>query len=193
GFEASGTGNMKLAVNGSLTIGTQDGANIEMRESITDEWWPFSFGCTVEDIRTIKEEQSHDPYNFYFKHEKIKEAVDMLKDRSLSQNDYEHNVLSDLFNTLLSSYYEGRFFILKDLLSFYETQKKVEELYTDKYKWTQFAINNISAMGRFSSDEVINNYAKSIWQIDPCPLAPDIFRSVSKEYNEIMNYHISQK
>ena len=184
GYEASGTGNMKLSINGSLTIGTEDGANIEMREAIGDEWWPFSFGSSTEEIKKLKLEKSYSPLNFYLQHPHIQQAVDMLKDASLVKNEHEHNDMLSLYNLLIASETPDKFFVIKDLLAYYETQKKVEELYVDKYKWAKFAIHNIAGMGRFSSDEVINNYARSIWNIEPCPLEPYIIERVTKEYME---------
>lgn len=184
GYEASGTGNMKLAMNGSLTIGTEDGANIEMREAIGNKWWPFSFGLTVEEINKIKLENSYNPLDFCQEHPHIKNALDMLKDGSIATNEQENNSFIDLYNILLPSPFGDRFFVIKDLLSFYDTQKKVESFYLDTRKWIEFVIHNIAGMSRFSSDEVINNYAKSIWNIEPCPLEPNILKKVTKEYTE---------
>ncbi len=193
GYEASGTGNMKLAINGSLTIDTEDGANIEMRQAITNEWWPFSFGSSVDEIKKIKTEKSYNPSDFYLQHSHIKKALDMLKDGSLVKNEQEHNSFLDLYNLLLAPSSEDKYFVIKDLLSFYETQKKVEDLYIDKYKWAEFAIHNIGGMSRFSSDEVINNYARSIWDIEPFALDPYILERVSNEYNETNVCYICKK
>ncbi len=187
GYEASGTGNMKLSINGSLTIGTEDGANIEMRKAIGDEWWPFSFGCKIDEIQEIEKNKNYNPQEIYIKNEKIKQALDMLKDGSLAKSEFEHNSFMYIYNMLLDGSdptKADKYYILKDLESFYTTQLKVEDLFTDKNKWTEFAINNIGGMGRFSSDEVINNYAKSIWDITPCPLEPYILERVKQEYEE---------
>jgi len=184
GYEASGTGNMKLAINGALTIGTEDGANIEMRQAIQDQWWPFSFGLKIDEMEKIKKEKSYNPATFYLEYPHINKVVNMLKDGSLATNENENNALLDLYNILLDTEVPDRYFVLKDLVSFYETQKKVEELYIDRNKWTEYAIHNIGGMSRFSSDEVINNYAKSIWDIEPCPLEPYILERVTKEYKE---------
>ncbi|NGX62991.1 MAG: Glycogen phosphorylase [Candidatus Anoxychlamydiales bacterium] len=184
GYEASGTGNMKLSINGALTIGTEDGANIEMREAISDEWWPFSFGSSAEEIKKMRKEKTYNPLDLYIQHPHIHKAIDMLKDGSLAKNEHEHQAMLDLYNILVGGDTPDKYFVIKDLLSFYETQKKVEDLYIDKYKWAEFAIHNIGGMSRFSSDEVINNYAKSVWEIDPCPLEPYILERVTKEYQE---------
>ncbi|MBN2479657.1 MAG: glycogen/starch/alpha-glucan family phosphorylase [Parachlamydiales bacterium] len=193
GYEASGTGNMKLSINGALTIGTEDGANIEMRQAITDEWWPFSFGSTLEEIKKMKNEKSYNALDFYKQHEHIRKAVDRLKDGSLARNDAENQALSEIYNLLVSGDNPDKYFVLKDLFSFYETQKRVEQLYLDKEKWAKFAIHNIGGMSRFSSDEVINNYAKSVWEIEPCPLEPYILDSVKREYEETTTCFVCRK
>jgi len=190
GYEASGTGNMKLAINGSLTIGTEDGANIEMRQAITDEWWPFSFGSTIDEIKNMREDKNYKPSDFYLQHAHLKQVIDMLKDGSLVKNDFEHKSFLELYNYLIT---QDNYFVIKDLLSFYETQKKVEDLYLDKYKWAEFALHNLGGMSRFSSDEVINNYAKSIWNIDPCPIDPFILEKVTQEYQATTVCYVCKK
>jgi starch phosphorylase len=185
GYEASGTGNMKLSMNGSLTVGTEDGANIEMRKAITDEFWPFSFGLKKDEINEYVKNKSYSPNRIYLENEKIKNAIDMLKDSSLSSNEYESESLLHIYKILLEwGENSDKYFVLKDLESYYEIQKKVEDLYIDQKKWAKFAIHNIGGMGRFSSDEVINNYAKSVWEIDPCPLEPQILEKVKQEYEQ---------
>ncbi len=188
GMEASGTGNMKLAMNGAMTIGTEDGANIEMREAVGNEWWPFSFGCTKADLSNQGEYKAWD---IYIGNPAIQKAVYMLKDGSLIKSEGEHNSLSHLYETLLSDQYDckaDRFFVLKDLQAFYDTQKKVEELYLQPNKWAEFAIHNIAGMGRFSSDEVINNYAQSIWNLEPAPINADIIDRIRTEYSENIGF-----
>ena len=149
GTEASGTGNMKFAMNGALTIGTNDGANIEMREEITDRWWPFSFGCSAEEIEKMKKENSYHSKDIYNNNPKIRKALDALRDGTFATNDAENQILSDLYHKLLEVHYGGqpdRYFTLKDLETYYLTQRKVEELYTDQNRWTEFAIHNIAGM-----------------------------------------------
>lgn len=185
GTEASGTGNMKLAINGALTIGTRDGANIEMEQEITPEWWPFSFGCTTDQIAKMKEEHSYKAHDIYESNPRIKRAVDSLRDRSFAQSDEEHQVFSDLYHKLIEMHYGGppdRYFTLKDLQSYYDTQKKVEELYTKPRLWAEYAIHNIAGMGKFSSDFSIHNYAKQIWNIEPCPLDQELLDRVRYDY-----------
>lgn len=185
GMEASGTGNMKLSINGALTIGTDDGANIEMREAVTDQWWPFKFGCSADDIARMKAEDSYHPRNIYDSNPKIRRAVDTLRDRTFAVNDDEHQVFSDLFHKLIEGHYGGtpdRYFALKDLESYYETQKKVESLYQDPNKWAEYALHNIAGMGKFSTDVSIKNYSDLVWGLSPCPIDEDILERIRHDY-----------
>lgn len=187
GMEASGTGNMKLAMNGALTIGTEDGANIEMKQQIGKEWWPFSFGHSAQEIVKIRAEKKYSPKEIYNQNIAIRRALDALRDRSLAQTEEEHQVFSDLYHKLLEGHYGGapdRYFTLLDLLSYYETQKKVESFYHDPHKWALFAIKNMAGMGMFSTDTTIKNYAEKIWNIIPFPPDQEILDRVRYEYSE---------
>lgn len=176
GWEASGTGNMKLAMNGALTIGTEDGANIEMREAVSDRWWPFRFG------RSAKENlEPYHPQDVYLNDEAIRKAVDSLKDQTFAENAVEASAFLQIHEELIHT---DTFRVLQDLRAYYETQKKVEELYLQPNLWAETALQNIAAMGRFSSDEAIRNYAKNIWEIEPCPPDPEIVAKVREEYSE---------
>lgn len=191
GTEASGTGNMKMAMNGALTIGTKDGANIEMEEEITPEWWPFSFGATADQIAELKNLGTYRPRDIYENNEKIRKALDALRDHSLAQNEEEHQVLSDLYHKLLEMHYGGppdRYFTIKDLQDYYDTQLKVEQLYKDPHQWAKYAIHNIAGMGKFSTDNSIHNYAKLIWGIEPCPLDEEILERVQYNYDEFSRF-----
>jgi starch phosphorylase len=185
GMEASGTGNMKLAMNGALTIGTNDGANIEMREAITDEWWPFAFGYSAEECAKLKAEDLYHPRKIYDNNPKIKRAVDTLRDRTFAINETEHQVFSDLFHKLIEGHYGGapdRFLTLLDLESYYETQKKVEELFQEPLVWAKYALHNIAGMGPFSTDVSIKNYCDKIWGLAPCPPDEEIWERLRHEY-----------
>ena len=185
GTEASGTGNMKMSMNGAMTIGTRDGANIEMEEEITSQWWPFAFGCSVDEINAMKAQGSYNAKEVYASDPKIKRAVDALRDRTFAQTDEEHQVFSDLFHKLIETHYGGppdRYFTLKDLRSYYETQLNVEELYKEPNKWAEYGIHNIAGMGKFSTDNSIQNYAKLVWGITPCPLDLEILDRVRYDY-----------
>jgi starch phosphorylase len=185
GTEASGTGNMKLSINGALTIGTNDGANIEMREAVTDRWWPFAFGCSTEEIKKMRDENSYNPQAICNANPKIRRAVDSLRDRTFAVNDAEHFTFSDLYHQLMEMHYGSspdRYFVLRDLESYYETQKKVEELYQKPELWAEYALHNIAGMSRFSIDVSVKNYCEKIWDITPCPSDPEILSRVRHEY-----------
>jgi len=186
GTEASGTGNMKLAINGALTIGTNDGANIEMRQEITEQWWPFAFGASSDEIATLQASGSYNPTSIYEHNAKIRRALDSLRDRTFATNDAEHLVFCDLFHKLLESHYGGppdRYFTLLDLQSYHETQKKVESLYLQPLRWAEFAIHNIAGMSKFSTDYSIKNYCDKIWGLTPCPEDDEILERIRYEYS----------
>lgn len=175
GWEASGTGNMKLAMNGALTIGTEDGANIEMREAVTDTWWPFSFGASAPD--NLK---PFNPNDVLSQDEPIRRAVESLNHGIFATSEEEDAAFKNIYRNLVE---HDTFKVLKDLRSYYETQKKVEELFIQDRAWAEFAIHNLASMGRFSSDESVSNYAKNIWGIEPCPPDSKIMKMVKEEYS----------
>ena len=176
GMEASGTGNMKLTMNGALTIGTEDGANIEMHRAVTTQWWPFSFGASAEENASLK----HHPRGVYEKEPLLRRALDMLTDGSLAENDTEAQIFQSLHQQLLSI---DRYHVLHDIMPYFETQKKVEELFAQPNKWAEYAIHNMAAMGIFSSDESIKNYAEKLWQLTPCPPDPKEIARIREQSN----------
>ncbi len=185
GMEASGTGNMKLSINGALTIGTDDGANIEMRECVTDKWWPFCFGATSEENAELKKSRSYQPAE-YAKNLKLKKALEALRDGSLTIDDSEKESLTTLHNSLLTGHNSSlpdKYFVLKDFEAYYEAQKRVEELYSTPNKWAEYALHNIAGMGNFSSDTSIKNYAANIWEIESCPIDKELLEKVREEYS----------
>lgn len=187
GMEASGTGNMKLSMNGALTIGTEDGANIEMHQSVTDRWWPFAFGSSSEENAQMRSKRSYNPWNIYMHHPAIKRAVDCLKDHSLAQSEEEHQALFSIYKVLLEPQngdQADRYFVLHDLPSYYETQRRVEELYQDPLKWSEYALHNMAGMSAFSTDVSIDNYAKEVWDLKKCPLDAEELKKVREEYSE---------
>lgn len=187
GWEASGTGNMKLSINGALTICTEDGSNIEMREGVGNEWWPFSFGNSAAQNQLLIKNRSYNPWDTYMHNPGIKKAVDSLKDHSLVYSEEEHRILLSLHHILLESSFNempDRFFVLNDLQSYYETQKKVEELYKNPNKWAEYAIHNMAGMGHFSIDNSVHNYAKICWNIEKCPVDTKELSRVREEYSE---------
>lgn len=189
GMEASGTGNMKFAMNGALTVGTEDGANVEMREAVTDQWWPFRFGATAEEIAEMKQTGSYKAWDVYSSNPKLKRAVDSLRDRSLASYDIEHQSLSSLYYTLLEPSFGAlpdRYFILKDFQSYYDVQEKVDALYSDPLKWAEYALHNIAGMGKFSTDRSIQEYSNLIWNLTACGPDPDVLAKVHRAYDESM-------
>lgn len=188
GTEASGTGNMKMAMNGALTIGTDDGANIEMRKAVTDEWWPFCFGISSDEAHAMERDGSYRSRDIYESNSKIRRAVDTLRDRSFAHSDDEHQAFSDLYHKLIEAHYGGapdKYFTLKDLESYYHTQIEVEKLYQDPHKWAEYALHNIAGMGQFSADVSIQNYCDKIWGLVPCPADEEILERVRHEYSII--------
>ena len=187
GMEASGTSNMKLAMNGALTIGTEDGANIEMHREITDAWWPFGFGKTAAENVKMRQTRSYSSWDIYMHDQQIRQAMDCLRDRCFAETEAEHQTHSSLYRLLLepqNSDMPDRYFVLNDLRNYYETQKKVEELYLQPAKWAEIALHNIASMGNFSTDESIHNYAKKIWDIHPCSVERAELEKVRADYSE---------
>ena len=185
GTEASGTGNMKLAMNGALTIATEDGANIEMRQSIGDSWWPFKFGKSADEIAAFR--SHYNPWDIYMHSLPIRQAVDALRDNTFAENEEEHQALSSLYRRLLEPSNgdpADKYFVLGDLQDYYDKQKAIEELYANPDKWAEYAIHNMAGMGPFSSDEAVHNYAKLIWDIKSCPVDRAELTRVREEYSE---------
>jgi glycogen phosphorylase len=193
GLEASGTGNMKLAINGAMTIGTHDGANVEMQEAIGNAWWPFSFGASSTENQRMHRKNTYDPSHIYKNNPAINAALTALIDGSLSTNAAEEEALSHIHHTLVKSQQEGppdKYFVLGDLQDYYETQKRVEELYLKPPAWAEHCLHNIAGMGKFSADESIRKYAKNIWKIDKCPPDPSELAAVREQYSQLDRYHI---
>jgi glycogen phosphorylase len=167
GTEASGTSNMKFALNGSITVGTLDGANVEIREQVGDENFVL-FGATVDEVERLKADDSYNSYAIYDGNEKIKRVLDAMLSESIEQGDY--NVFRPLFDNLLS---EGdRWMVLLDFEAYVEAQSQVDAIFADRTRWADVCIKNIANSGIFSSDRTIDQYAKEIWNVEPCP-APE--------------------
>lgn len=187
GMEASGTGNMKLTMNGALTIGTEDGANIEMHRAIGDAWWPFGFGKSAAENQQMRQTGSYHVMDIYTHDAAIKQAVETLRDRSFASTDAEHESHLQLYRLLFEAQngdFADRYFVLNDLRSYYDAQKKVEVLYGQPLKWAEYALHNIAAMGQFSTDESIHRYAKNVWGLTPCPVDKEELARVRADYSE---------
>lgn len=176
GWEASGTGNMKLAMNGALTIGTEDGANIEMRQAIGDASWPFRFGGTAQENRA-----PYNPQEILSQDETIRLALETLKDNTFAATPEESSAFTQIYDTLVQN---DTYRVLKDLRSYFEMQKKVEALFLQPSLWAQTVISNIAGMGRFSTDESIRRYVQDIWGLTRSPPDPSILTKVREEYSE---------
>lgn len=163
GYEASGTSNMKFMMNGALTIGTRDGATIEMAEAAGEENF-FLFGLTAEQVAGSRGWYS--PQWHYDNEPETRAAIDLIAANHFSQN--EPGVFNPLLDTLLS---HGDYYLhLADLKSYGEAHARLAELYADQEAWSRKAVLNITASGRFSSDRTIAEYAKEIWQVPACPV-----------------------
>ncbi len=161
GKEASGTGNMKFALNGALTIGTLDGANVEILEEVGDDNI-FIFGQTVEGIEKLRTE-GYDPRSYYEGDEELKAVLDWLSSDFFSPK--EGNVLEDLPKSLLD--WGDPFFVLADYRAYVQSQEDVNSAYLDKGRWASMAIRNVAGSGKFSSDRTIGEYASDIWKLSP--------------------------
>lgn len=160
GKEASGTGNMKYMMNGALTLGTLDGANVEIVEQVGEENAQI-FGLHVEDINWIKHENSYSSWNYYSEHENIREVVDSLRNGYWSSNMDEFRLI---YNDLMTK--NDEFFVMADFNSYLDAQGKVEARYRDAHKWARTMLINIAKSGYFSSDRTILEYSRDIWHLD---------------------------
>lgn len=165
GKEASGTGNMKLALNGAVTIGTLDGANVEILEEVGPENI-FIFGMTVREVEALQA-KGYDPMSFYLADEELRAVVDWVGSNYFTPGE-PHGVLSSLSNNLMHS---DPFMVLADFRAYVDCQKKVEEAYRDKARWARMAVLNTARTGKFSSDRTILEYAEDIWKLPACPVA----------------------
>ncbi|HEX6983121.1 MAG TPA: glycogen/starch/alpha-glucan phosphorylase [Balneolaceae bacterium] len=160
GMEASGTGNMKFALNGALTIGTLDGANIEIREQVGDENM-FIFGHTVDEISEIRN-NGYSPQSVYKDDAELKQVIDQVRNGCFSAG--EPDLFHPIINALLN---QGDYFmVLADYRQYVEMQKKVEANFRDEFDWNRKAIINVANMGYFSSDRSIKDYCERIWDVE---------------------------
>ena len=164
--EASGTGNMKFMLNGAPTLGTMDGANVEIVEEVGAEN-AFIFGLSSDEVINYENNGGYNPMDIYNSDADIRRVVNQLVDGTYSQGDKE--MYRDLYNSLLTAQGGSKadtYFILKDFRSYADTQKKVEEAYHDKDRWAKMALLNTASCGKFSSDRTIQEYVDDIWHLD---------------------------
>ncbi|MDP1681516.1 MAG: glycogen/starch/alpha-glucan phosphorylase, partial [Burkholderiales bacterium] len=157
GTEASGTGNMKMSLNGALTIGTMDGANVEIHDEVGAENI-FIFGMNADEVAQLHA-SGYNPWTYYDSNPELKQALDMLNSGYFSPED--HDRFKPIFNAL--TYHGDHYMLLADYASYIDCQQQVEHLYRDKDAWTRKAILNVANMGKFSSDRTIREYSEHIW------------------------------
>ncbi len=167
GKEASGTGNMKLSMNGALTIGTLDGANVEIREVVGEENF-FLFGLTAEEVAKKKKE-GYNPYGYYLENEELKMAIDQIASGYFSHLD--DTIFKDLVDNLL---YHDPFMVLADFTSYVTCQEKAALAFQDKKSWAKMSILNTARMGKFSSDRSIREYCDDIWKVKSVSVHLDV-------------------
>ncbi len=158
GFEASGTGNMKFSMNGALTIGTLDGANVEIREEVGAENF-FLFGHTAEEVTKMKSD-GYFPYDYYDENDELAAVIDRILSGFFSGGN------PGLFKPLMDSLlYRDKYMVLADYSSYIECQEKVSRLWRDKERWSRMSLLTVARMGRFSSDRAVREYCRDIWKI----------------------------
>ena len=163
-MEASGTGNMKFALNGALTIGTMDGANVEMAEEIGEDHM-FIFGLRAEEVQEIRTSSTYSPWDVYNENPEISNALDLIGSGFFSPED------PDLFEPILYSLLQkgDYYLVLADLEDYDRARMEAFQLYKDKKAWYRNAVINVAHMGKFSSDRTIKEYANEIWNLKPVP------------------------
>jgi starch phosphorylase len=159
GYEASGTGNMKYTLNGALTIGTLDGANVEIREEVGEDNF-FLFGLTTEELGALR--TSYNPRKYYEEDKELKQAIDQIHNGYFSPGTptLYHPVTQPLLD-------HDTYFVLADYAAYVKCQEEVNKAYGDRDRWTKMAVLNVARSGKFSSDRAIREYAENIWGISP--------------------------
>ena len=164
--EASGTGNMKFMLNGALTLGTMDGANVEMAEEVGMDNI-FIFGMSSDEVIAHERNRDYNPMEIFNNDQDIRRVLTQLVDGTYSQNDRE--LFRPLYNSLLNTQctqYADTYFILKDFRSYADAQRRVSEYYKDETAWAKSAILNVAHVGKFSSDRTIQEYVDEIWHLN---------------------------
>jgi len=163
GYEASGTSNMKFMMNGALTIGTRDGASIEMAEEAGEENF-FLFGLSAQQVADGR--SWYNPYWHYHNEPEARAALDMIASNHFSR--YEPGIFAPIHDALLA--HGDHYMHLADLGSYLDADQRLRELYAEPDAWARKAILNIAGSGKFSSDRTIAQYASEIWNAKPCPV-----------------------
>lgn len=173
GKEASGTGNMKFALNGAITIGTLDGANVEIMEEVGKENI-FIFGLKAEEVAELRMSGRYNPYEIYNSNPTIKTILDMIVSSYFAPK--EPGIFEPIYNSLLFGWRGSapdEYFLLADFEDYKNTHAKIDTLYRDKYEWNKKALLNTARMGKFSSDRTIKEYCEEIWKARPVKVEID--------------------
>lgn len=170
GKEASGTGNMKFALNGALTIGTLDGANVEIREEVGAENF-FLFGLTAPEVLEMKA-RGYNPQHFYQGDEELRQVVDSIRSGYFSPKE------PDLFRAIVDALMHGdEYMLMADYRAYVDCQDRVSQVYRNQDEWTRMSILNVARMGKFSSDRTIREYCNDIWHVQPMSVTLGEYRS----------------
>jgi starch phosphorylase len=164
GKEASGTGNMKFALNGALTMGTLDGANVEIREEVGPENF-FLFGHTHQEVMELKA-RGYAPWLYYQTNGNLQEVLDLIGSGFFSHGDW--GLFAPLVDSLVS---RDDYLVMADYESYAARQDEAGQIFQDQIRWTRMSILNVARMGKFSSDRAIREYCRDIWQVEPLPVA----------------------
>jgi starch phosphorylase len=162
GTEASGTGNMKLALNGALTIGTRDGANIEIGKEVGENNI-FFFGLRTDEVAQLRHEGGYDPWGIYHEQPELQRALDMLRDGYFCPN--ERDLFAPIFDSLTGG--GDHYFVLADYAAYKERLDEVDAVYRNPADWNRRAITNVAKIGRFSCDRMVREYAEDVWNVEP--------------------------
>ena len=176
GKEASGTGNMKFSMNGALTIGTLDGANVEIREEVGAENF-FLFGLTVAEVSALKA-RGYNPWDYYNSNAELRQVIDSIAEGCFSSGN------SELFKPIVESLlHRDEYLHLADYQSYIDSQEEVAAAYRDQEKWTRMSILNAARMGKFSSDRTIQEYCEEIWQAESVKIDLEAYRQEAAGLN----------
>ncbi len=178
--EASGTGNMKFMLNGAVTIGTMDGANVEIAEEVGEDNI-FIFGMSSDEVISHEQNRDYNPMDIFNSDQEIRQVLMQLINGFYSSNDTE--LFRDLYNSLLNTQctqYADTYFNLKDFRSYSDAQKRVEEAYKDEARWAKMAMLNVAHVGKFSSDRTIQDYVDDIWHLQKVRVDLDDVKKMSE-------------
>jgi starch phosphorylase len=166
GKEASGTGNMKFSMNGALTIGTLDGANVEIRAEVGEENF-FLFGLSADEVGQLQA-RGYRPMEHYTRNDELRSVIDLIDSGLFAHGD------KDLFRPLTDNLkHHDPFMVLADYQSYLDCQQEVGRTYGDPGRWDRMSILNVARMGKFSSDRSVRDYCRDIWKVDPLPVKPE--------------------